>query len=98
MNKNEKGLCKTMLPTIKRVAGSNVIFKSATTGSEDFSYFSSEVPGLYLHFGSAPIDRPISESRPNHHPGFQVDETALKFATRLECNLIHDYLNQQNSI
>ena len=97
MNKNEKDLCKTMLPTLKRVAGSDsVIFKSATTGSEDFSYFSREVPGLYLHFGSAPKDKPISESKPNHHPGFQVDETALKFATRLECNLIHDYIKQEN--
>ena len=82
-----------MLPTLKRVAGKdNVKFKHATTGSEDFSYFSRKVPGLYLHFGSAPMKKPISESRPNHHPGFQVDETSLKFTTCLESNLIHDYL------
>lgn len=93
MNENNSELCRNMLNTLHRVAGNdNVIFKPATTGSEDFSYFSNNIPGLYLHFGSASTNKPISESRPNHHPGFQVDEKALKFATRLECNLIFDYL------
>jgi len=95
MNKNDPDLCKSMFKTIKQVAGSdNVIFKPATTGSEDFSYFSKEVPGLYLHFGTAPQTKPLSESRPNHHPGFQVDAEALKFATELECCLLHNYLKQ----
>lgn len=94
MNKNNSYLCTDMLKTIQRVAGNdNVNFKPATTGSEDFSYFSNQVPGLYLHFGTARQNKPISESRPNHHPGFQVDESALSFATKLECNLIYDYLN-----
>ena len=93
MNVNDSELCRNMLPTIKRVAGKDKIhFKSATTGSEDFSYFSREIPGLYLHFGSAPLKNPLSESKANHNPGFQVDEASLKFATRLECNLIYDYL------
>jgi amidohydrolase len=93
MNINNTQLCQNMLPTIIRVAGKDgVNFKPATTGSEDFSYFSREVPGLYLHFGSAPINKPISDSKPNHNPGFQVDEASLKFATRLECNLLYDYL------
>lgn len=95
MNKNDPTLCEKMFKTINQVAGSsNVIFKPATTGSEDFSYFSNEVPGLYLHFGTAPQGKPLYESRPNHHPGFQVDDEALKFATKLECCLIHDYLKQ----
>jgi amidohydrolase len=93
MNHNNTQLCRSMLPTLQRVAHKDKIrYKSATTGSEDFSYFSREVPALYLHFGSAPLKKHISESKPNHHPGFQVDEASLKFATRLECNLIHDYL------
>lgn len=96
MNKNDPELCKKMLPTIERVAGEEAVkFKPATTGSEDFSFFSKEIPALYLHFGSAPLEKPLIESKPNHHPGFQVDETSLKFVTRLECNLIYDYLNSQ---
>lgn len=99
MNINNTQLCRSMLPTIMRVAGKDEVnFKPATTGSEDFSYFSREVPGLYLHFGSAPLNKPISDSRPNHHPGFQVDETSLKFATRLECNLLYDYFKIANDL
>ncbi len=51
---------------------------------------------LYLHFGSAPLEFPLSQSKPNHHPGFQVDELALKFATKLECNLLYDYLRNNS--
>jgi len=93
MNHNNAQLCRSMLPTIERVAKIDKIrYKPPTTGSEDFSFFSREVPGLYLHFGSAPLTKPICESKPNHHPGFQVDEASLKFATQLECNMIYDYL------
>lgn len=96
MNKNNPVLCKNMLKTIRQVAGSdNVTFKPATTGSEDFSYFSNEISGLYLHFGTAPQNKPLSESRPNHHPGFQVDDESLKFATKLECCLLRNYLKQE---
>ncbi len=96
MNKNDPDLCKNMLNSIRQVAGDDkAIFKPATTGSEDFSYLSNEVPGLYLHFGTAPKNKPLSESRPNHHPGFQVDVESLKFATKLECCLLHNYLEQR---
>ena len=91
LNRNHTQLCQAMLPTIHRVAGAeHVKYKPATTGSEDFSYFSQEVPTIYLHYGSASLQKPLSESKANHHPQFQVDETAIKFATRLECNLIYD--------
>jgi amidohydrolase len=70
----------------------NVLYYLSSTKSEDFSYFSTEVPGLYMYYGAAPQDRPLSEAKPNHHPEFMVDEKALKFATRLECNLVYDAL------
>jgi amidohydrolase len=94
LNENNPELYQTMLSTVKRVAGpENMVHYLAKTTSEDFSYFSREVPGLYIHFGTAPLNRPLSESKPNHHPQFQVDETSLKFATRLECSLLFDSLN-----
>ncbi|MGZ4857673.1 MAG: M20 metallopeptidase family protein, partial [Methanobacteriaceae archaeon] len=97
MNRNHPQFCQTMLTTIHRVAGAeNVKYKPATTGSEDFSYFSQEVPSLYLHYGSASLQKPLSESKANHHPQFLVDETAIKFATRLECNLIYDAILKIN--
>lgn len=98
MNRNSPEIYQMMLPTLKRVVGPENICKSiARTASEDFSFFSREVPGLYIHYGAAPRDRPLSESKPNHHPQFQVDESALKFTTRLECNLLYDSLKVMKS-
>ncbi|NYB52920.1 MAG: amidohydrolase [Methanobacteriaceae archaeon] len=93
MNLNQINLYEKMLPTVERVAqAKNVLYYLASTKSEDFSYFSREVPGLYMYYGAAPSDRPLSEAKPNHHPEFMVDEKAISFATRLECNLIYDCL------
>ena len=92
MNRNNSHLCRSMLPTIQRVAGKDEIrYKPATTGSEDFSYFSRRfqfIPSLW----KCTLKKPLSESKANHNPGFQVDEASLKFVTRLECNLLYDYL------
>ncbi|EKQ51610.1 MAG: amidohydrolase [Methanobacterium sp. Maddingley MBC34] len=99
MNINNLELYDAMLPTVERVAqAKNVLYYLSSTKSEDFSYFSREIPGLYMYYGAAPVDRPLSEIKPNHHPEFMVDEKALNFATRLECNLIYDCLTMLNKI
>ncbi len=91
VNKNNSKLYRLMLPII-RDSADEIVGYYAKTASEDFSFFSQEVPGLYIHYGSAPRDRPLSESKPPHHPQFQVDEGAIKFVTRLECILIYQSL------
>ena len=96
-NVNQEELYQTMLPTLERVAqAKNVLYYLASTKSEDFSYFSREVPGLYMYYGAAPSDRPLSEAKPSHHPEFLVDEKALKFTTTLECNLVYDWLQNHS--
>lgn len=90
INRNNSDLYQLLLPHIKEFAGSdNLVRYSPKTASEDFSYFSQEVPGLYIQYGTAPLDKLLSDSKPNHHPQFKVDESAIKFVTRLECNLIY---------
>lgn len=92
-NENNPNLYHLMYPVVENFAGShNMVEYLPRTASEDFSFFSQKVPGLYIHYGTAPLDKPLSESKPNHHPQFQVDESALKFATRLECNMIYSGL------
>jgi amidohydrolase len=95
INRNNPHLYQLLLPEIKTFAGPpNMVKYLPKTASEDFSYFSQEVPGLYIHYGTAPLDKPLSESKPNHHPQFQVDESAIKFVTRLECHLIYHGLKK----
>ncbi len=97
MNVNQEELYETMLPTVERVAqAKNVLYYLSSTKSEDFSYFSREIPGLYMYYGAAPCDQPLSEAKPTHHPEFMGDEKALKFTTILECNLVHDWLHSHS--
>jgi amidohydrolase len=92
-NENNSELFQLMCPVVKSFAEPrNVVEYKPRTASEDFSFFSQEVPGLYIHYGTAPMDKPLSESKPNHHPQFQVDESAIKFTTRLECIMIYNGL------
>lgn len=92
-NINHEQLYNNLQGTVKRVLGKEKIIEyPATTKSEDFSYFSREIPGLFMYYGSAPHDKPLSEAKPNHHPEYQVDEGALNFVTRLECNILVDCL------
>ncbi len=98
ININNLDLYHAMLPTVERVAqAKNVLYYLSSTKSEDFSHFSREIPGLYMYYGVAPCEKPLSEAKPTHHPGFMVDNTALKFATRLECNLVYDSLKTLNN-
>lgn len=93
VNENNPELHRRLLPIIKEIVGADkIVDPGARTASEDFSFFSKEVPGMYIQYGSAPVDRSLSESMPTHHPQFQVDESTLKFVTRLECNLIYQSL------
>ena len=99
LNINNEELYQNLLPVMGRVAQpSNVLYYLSSTKSEDFSQYSQKVPSLYMYYGAAPHDKPLAESKPNHHPEFRVDEKALKFATRLECNLILELLDNPEKI
>ncbi|CAI6022613.1 amidohydrolase [Cohnella sp. JJ-181] len=47
---------------------------------EDFSYYLKERPGCFFFVGAGRAD---GSSAPHHHPGFDIDETALRHAIRL---------------
>jgi amidohydrolase len=52
-----------------------------TMGSEDFAFFSEEVPGCFFFVGSANPDENLNA--PHHHPRFDFDERALSRSVAL---------------
>ncbi|WP_304236215.1 amidohydrolase [Jiulongibacter sediminis] len=95
VTENDPALSAQMLPSLKEAAGDqNVIEKSVVMGSEDFSYFAREVPGLFFFLGGmAPSMKP--EEAPAHHtPDFRIDESGFGLGVKVFCFLVLDYQNK----
>jgi amidohydrolase len=90
---NNPELTQQMLPTLRRVAGANLVPHEKITGAEDFSYFQQQVPGLFLLLGITP-PADVGKAPQNHSPLFYVDEPALLTGVRTLAHLAFDYLNQ----
>jgi len=90
---NDPELTNRMLPTLKKVAGTdNVNLMKATTGGEDFSFFQEEVPGFYFFLGGMPEN---GEPTRHHTPDFFIDESGLLLGVKTMTQLTMDYLNEQ---
>ncbi|WP_343486197.1 amidohydrolase [Allomuricauda sp. d1] len=89
---NEPDLVQKMLPTLKRVAGTeNVVAQKAITGAEDFSYFQREVPGFFFFLGGM---TPGNETPyPHHTPDFLIDDAGMLLGVKAMTELTLDYLN-----
>ena len=62
------------------------------TGSEDFSFFASKVPGTFLFLGTGNEEK--GTTYPQHHPQYDIDEDALDIGTRLYASFAKAFLNQ----
>jgi len=90
---NDPELVAQMLPSMKKALGKeNVLLTKATTGAEDFSYFSREVPGFYFFLGGM---TPGNETPfPHHTPDFFIDEDGLVYGVKVLTQMSLDYLTQ----
>lgn len=90
---NDPALTARMRPSLEKVAGAdNVIEMPLVMGSEDFSYYAREVPGLFFFVGSTPKGQDALKAPSNHSPEFFLDESALRLGTRAMLQATLDYL------
>jgi len=90
---NDPPLTRRMVATLERVAGPEMAQEiPPITGSEDFSVYQQEVPGLFFFLGVIPDSIPVEEAAPNHSPYFFADEAALPTGVRALANLAVDFL------
>ena len=89
---NDPKLTAQMLPSLKKSAGEgNVRLVPARTGSEDFSFYSNAVPGLFIFLGGMPKGQDPAKAGPHHTPSFFVDDSGLKLGLNAMANLVFDY-------
>lgn len=90
---NNPALTSQMLPSLEKVVGkSNLINMPKIGGSEDFSYYAQQVPGLFIFLGGTPSDRDFRTAPSNHSPYFYVDESSFKVGTEALTQLTLDYM------
>lgn len=58
--------------------------------SEDFSYYSQEIPSCFFYVGA----RPDGDSYPHHHPKFDINEESMVIAAKAMGAVTLKYLNQ----
>ncbi len=89
---NNVALTNAMLPSMQKSAGAeNVLLVPAVTGSEDFSFYAQEVPGLFFRLGGTAKGKDIKMVGPHHTPEFIIDDAAFKLGMITFCNLVFDY-------
>jgi amidohydrolase len=92
---NDAQLTRRVLPSLRRVAGNDrVVELPLEMGSEDFSYYTENVPGFFFIVGVTPRDQDPKQAAINHSPRFYLDESALPVASRALVNIAVDYLNK----
>lgn len=78
----------------KLVGAENVIHAPAGTGGEDFSEFSSIVPGVMTRLGARNEEKGIVY--PHHHGRFDVDEDAFVYGVAYYAQYAIDYLKKNS--
>ncbi len=93
---NDAKLTDTMLPTLRRVAGADMVSEQAlVTAAEDFSIFAQRAPGLFVFLGSTRKGVDPATAPANHSPLFDVDEGVLPLGVRTLAHLAADFLSQK---
>lgn len=92
---NHEQLTEEMRDVFERVAGEgNLVRGNLSTGSEDFSFFQQEVPGVFFFLGVTPPDQDPAEAAANHSPLFIVDDAALITGVRAMSQVAAEYLER----
>ena len=86
---NNEELVQKLKPSLIEAASNKVYEMTPSTGAEDFSFFSNEIPGMYFWLG---VNAPgVMEAPGNHSPYFVVDDGALNVGLKALVYLVLDY-------
>lgn len=93
---NDPALYERMMPSLIRAAGPAGFSEiEPITGSEDFSFYTDHVPGLYFFLGINPDEPGYGPGEPCHSPRFTIHEPAMASGIRAMVYLAVDYLFEE---
>ena len=90
---NDVELTRATVPALERAAGAGRVRRiPPAMGSEDFSFFSNEVPGFMFRLGQV---KPGTTTGDHHTPTFLADDSAVPVGIKVMSYALFDYLSGQ---
>lgn len=90
---NTPELVQKMIPSLQAAAGvENVKERAWVTGAEDFSYYGTKAPSLFLYLGGMAKGKDPAKAPPHHTSGFVVEHAGMKTGIKVFCQMVFDYM------
>ena len=90
---NNVELTRATVPALERAAGVDRVKRiPPAMGSEDFSFFSNEVPGFMFRLGQV---KPGTTTGDHHTPTFLADDSSVPVGIKVMSYALFDYLSRQ---
>lgn len=93
---NTPELVRKMISSLQAAAGAdNVVERTWVTGAEDFSFYGTKAPALFLYLGGMPKGMDPGKAPAHHTPEFFIDEAGFTTGIKAFCNMVIDYMNMK---
>jgi amidohydrolase len=90
---NDPALLKKVMPSLEKAAGTeNVKPREWVTGAEDFSYYGTKAPAVFLYLGGMPKGNDPAKAPPHHTADFYVDNSGMPAGIKAFCSMVLDMM------
>ncbi|MFT4092371.1 MAG: amidohydrolase [Niabella sp.] len=89
---NNVELTRKIIPLLEKAVGKeNVQETKWVTGAEDFSFYGTKAPAVFLYYGGMPKGNDPSKAPHHHTPDFMISDAMLQNGVKVFCNLVFGY-------
>lgn len=93
---NDPKLLNKLIPSLERATGSGKVKpREWVTGAEDFSFYGTKAPAVFLYLGGMPKGNDPSKAPPHHTADFYVDNSGMPTGIRAFCSMVLDLMQTQ---
>ena len=90
---NNKTLTELIAPALETVVGKSQLhlMDNNASPSEDFAYYGTLMPSLFVFLGATPDNQDMAKAAPNHSSEFIVDDATLKTGVETHVRFVMNY-------
>lgn len=90
---NDPELLKKVIPSLEKACGAEKVKpREWVTGAEDFSFYGTKAPAVFLYLGGMPKGGDPAKAPPHHTADFYVDNSGMPTGIRAFCSMVLDLM------